>query len=104
MLRFIQSTPVSGDCTCGYKVLLEKEYTVRDFINTILSERSGEFGYIGIYNPSMFWDRTCGSPCAEYRYGQIALKNFDDKIDGKMVSSVSASGGWGRMDYILHIE
>lgn len=103
MFRLIQSTPESGDCTCGYKVLLDKEYTVKEFVDTVLTEKNKEWGYIGIYNPSDFFGRTSGNLCIEYRYGKITTENFGNDILNKKIMSVSASGGWSRMDYILHI-
>ena len=42
MFRLIRSTPEAGDCTCGYKVLLDKEYTVQEFVDTILFEKKKE--------------------------------------------------------------
>ncbi len=103
MFRLIQSTPVSGDCTCGYNVILDREYTVKDFIDTVLSERAGEWGYIGIYDQSDFVGRHFGNPNAEYRYGKLVSDNFPEDILSKEIKSVSASGGWSRMDYVLHI-
>ena len=76
MFRLIQSTPVSGDCTCGYNVKLDREYTVKDFIDTVLSERAGEWGYISIYDQSDFVGRHFGNPIAEYRYGKLVSDNF----------------------------
>ena len=99
MFRFIQSTPESGDCTCGYKVLLDKEYTVQEFVDMVLSERNKEWGYISIYYPSDFFE----SPCIEYRRGEIISDKFGNDILNKKIMSVSASGGWSRMDYALHI-
>ena len=103
VFRLIQSTPVSGDCTCGYNVILDREYTVKDFIDTVLSERAGEWGYIGIYDQSDFVGRHFGNPNAEYRYGKLVSDNFPEDILSKEIKSVSASGGWSRMDYVLHI-
>lgn len=104
MFRLIQSTPVSGDCTCGYNVKLDREYTVKDFIDTVLSERNGEWGYIGIYNQSAFAGRHFGNPKLEYRYGKIVTGNFTEDVLRKEVKDVSASGGWSRMDYVLKVE
>lgn len=103
MFRLIQSTPVSGDCTCGYNVKLDREYTVKDFIDTVLSERNGEWGYIGIYNQSAFDGRHFGNPNMEYRYGKIVTGNFTEDVLSKEVKDVSASGGWSRMDYVLKV-
>lgn len=103
MFRLIQSTPVSGDCTCGYNVKLDREYTVKDFIDTVLSERNGEWGYIGIYDQSDFSGMHFGNPNAEYRYGKLVSDNFPEDILNKEIKSVSASGGWSRMDYVLKV-
>lgn len=99
MFRLIQSTPESGDCTCGYEVLLDKEYTVQEFVDAVLSEMNKEWGYIRIYNPFNFFE----SPCIRYRHGEIISDKFGNDILNKKIMSVSASGGWSRMDYILHI-
>ena len=37
MFRLIPTTSVGGDCTCGYKVVLDKPYTVGEFIQTVLN-------------------------------------------------------------------
>ena len=103
MFRLNQSTPEAGDCTCGYKVLLDKEYTVQEFVDTVLTEKNKEWGYIGIYDPSDFIGRTSGSLCIEYRYGEIKSEKFRNDILSQIILSVSASGGWSRMDYVLHI-
>ena len=103
VFRLIQSTPVSGDCTCGYNVKLDREYTVKDFIDTVLSERNGEWGYIGIYNQYAFDGRHFGNPNMEYRYGKIVTGNFTEDVLSKEVKDVSASGGWSRMDYVLKV-
>lgn len=42
MFRLIKNGDVRGDCTCAYRVELDKEYTVREFIETVLTEKSGE--------------------------------------------------------------
>lgn len=80
MFRLIQSTPVSGDFTCGYNVKLDREYTVKDFIDTVLSERNGEWGYIVIYNPTYFVGKHYGHPNVEYRYGEIVTGNFIEDV------------------------
>ena len=103
VFKLIQSTPVSGDCTCGYNVKLDREYTVKDFIDTVLSERTREWGCIGIYDQSDFVGRYFGNPNMEYSHGKIVTSNFTEDILRKEVKDVSASGGWSRMDYILKV-
>ena len=39
MFSLTQVTPVGGDCCAGYKVNLDKEYTVSEFIKSVLENR-----------------------------------------------------------------
>lgn len=99
MFKLYQSTPLAGDCTCGYRIELDKEYTVGEFIDIVLSEKDREFGYIGIYNSSSIF----GSPSCQYSRGELTTDNLTEDILNTTIKSVSASGGWGRMDYLIHI-
>lgn len=100
MFTMKASTQMGSDCTCGYDVLLDREYTVEDFVNTVLIEKNNEWGYIGIYKPHKIF----GDPCCEYRYGMLSAKSLPAEYLQKKIIKVSASGGWTRMDYILWIE
>lgn len=100
MFRFIQCTPTGGDCCAGYRIDLDKEYTVESFINTVLSERTNEWGDIGIRSKG----KAYGIPQCCYRYGKIATNSLPKEVLSKGISNVSASGGWTRMDYILELQ
>ena len=89
MFRLTQCTPVGGDATCGYYVELEKEYTVKEFIETVLNERKNEWGFFNIK----------GSLSCEYRYGELVSDTGLQEIGHRKINKVSASGGWSRMDY-----
>ena len=103
MFSFKQCGPERGDCMAPYDVILDKEYTIKEFVDAVL-KRNKEWGYIGIYNKdSVFSDRLFGKPRCEYRYGEL-LSNLPGDILNKKVLSVSGNGGWTRMDYILKIE
>lgn len=95
MIKLVECTPVIGDCTCGYNVILDKEYTVHEFIETMLKERNNEWGFISNHLDS----QQC-----EYRYGKILENTFTQEILHKKIIKVSASGGWTRMDYIVKTE
>lgn len=86
-----------GDATAPYKVILDKEYAVSEFMKTVC-ERVYEWGYIGIKSENSFF----GDPFCEYGYGKLfgTLPGFMDK----KVKSAKADGGWSRMDYILEVE
>ncbi|WP_443683882.1 hypothetical protein [Phocaeicola plebeius] len=95
MFSLTQITPTFGDCTAGYRVDLDKEYTVSEFINEVLKKEPNEWGYFKIKKNGMM---------SEYRYGELLENNFDNEILSAKVSHISASGGWTRMDYYLTIE
>lgn len=84
-----------GDCTRPYKVILDRAYTVRTFIETVLNERGNEWGDIIINN-------AYGKPSIEYRYGKLQNELKKSVLD-KPVISVKASGGWTRMDYVIKV-
>ena len=94
MITLIQNTPVHGDCTCGYIVTLDKEYTVKEFVLETLKNRSDEWGYFNIEN-------TKGKKVS-YRHGSLE-SNFAVEIIGQKIKGVYASGGYSRMDYYFYI-
>lgn len=40
MFSLTRTTPVGGDCTAGYHVNLDKEYTLQEFIDAVLTTRA----------------------------------------------------------------
>lgn len=101
MFSLTITTPVGGDCTAGYHVNLDKEYTLQEFIDAVLTIK-GEWGYIKIAKRDCAW---YNYPVIEYRRGEITNKpNLAEKVYSYKVKSVSANGGWTRMDYIVTLE
>ena len=97
MLRFYRTGPTRGDCTSPYAVVMEKEYTVNEFIQEILARK--EWGYIGIYCQGEIF----GDPKCEYKDDKL-LYSLPDEYLNKRVVKAKADGGWSRMDYLLWIE
>ena len=101
MFTLILSIPKSLDCTADYKVTLDKEYTLQEFIDAVLSNER-EWGYISVAK------RDCALynyPAFSYRYGEIyGEPNLPEEVYGYKVKSVTASGGWPRIDYIVTLE
>lgn len=105
MFRMKATMPQRGDCTCRYKIILDKEYTVKEFIETVLKEKSGEWGYFGIYNDKGdFSAKVFGEPCCEYRYGKLSTSPLPDEYLDKKIIKVTGDGGWSRMDYLFWVE
>ena len=101
--RYKLNNTASGDGTNAYKIVLEKECTVKEFIATILSSYPDEWGYIGIENKI---EPFLGKPKIEYSKGkligtiaELELMPLDSKI-----ITVRARGGWTSMDYVLKIQ
>lgn len=98
MLRLEQTGKIGGDCTAPYTVILDKSYTVKEFVIEVLKDRS-EWGYIGIEKKGEIFEK----PYCEYRYGKL-LSKLPHNILNRRVISARAHGGWSRMDYKLNIN
>lgn len=96
--KFTQIGKTSGDETTPYMVSLNKECSVGEFIDSVL--KRNEWGYIGIKNHRHIF----GSPNCKYRRDKIVNTEFTEKYLYRKVATVSASGGWSRMDYILTLK
>ena len=97
MFSLFRAGPERSDCTAKYRVILDKEYTVRTFIKEVL-KRKEEWGYIGIEKKGAIF----GDPVCEYRYGKLLSKMKKEVLD-KPIISVKADGGYSCMDYLLKI-
>lgn len=93
MLRFIQTHSEGSDCTAPYDVILDRPYTVSEFINEILKRKS-EWGKIYIRD-TLF---TC-----TYKYGEADIV-IPEKLAKLSIKKVCAVGGWTRMDYYLYVS
>ena len=92
MFKLIQNTPVGGD-----DVKLDREYTIEEFINTVLKNYANEWGIFEVKRGSNTIDSF------EYSYGKLASESNNVYQDYK-IKEVYASGGWSRMDYVLYLE
>ena len=101
MFTLTQSTPTAGDCTAGYIVTLDKEYTLREFIEAVLANKR-RWGYISIAKRDCAW---YDYPAFSYRCGEIAGgRDLPEEVYRYKVKSATAGGGWSRMDYIVTLE
>lgn len=98
MFRFVQVGEESSDCTRSYKLILDKECTVGEFVNAVLS-RQDEWGDIRLDDEKFQF----GKPFCEYACGKIfnSDDSFSEEFLSKKVISASAYGGWGLMNYTL---
>lgn len=98
-MEFRRVGPERGDCTAPYSVTKYKATTVKEFIDEVIKEYPEEWGYFSINSDIVLNENTC-----EYRYGSL-LSDFPDKsVLDKKIEYVDSSGGWSRMDYIIHVS
>ena len=94
MIKVTKSSMTRSDETASYSVDMDKEYTLSEFINEMVSKYSNEFGDIGL--SSHFHS-------IEYHKGKI-ISEIPTKYKDMKVVSAYANGGWGRMDYQLTLK
>ena len=105
MFKLIQTSDVRGDCTASYDVQLDRVYTVKDFCETILTQRADEWGaiYLMVRSKKLFWQ----NPSCEYRHGSrtgTAWANVLMRYGDRQITQAKADGGWTRMDYYIWLD
>lgn len=91
-LKFKQLREAGGDCCAPYEVLLNRECTLREFVDCIIKNER-EWGYVRL-----------GDRKAEYRYGRILSNEFSESELESTIETVISNGGWTRMDYVVRLK
>lgn len=94
MFKLIRITPIGGDETAGYRAELDESYTAQQLLTEILSK--DEWGYIT-------FKFAMRSISGKYTNSKTTLI-LPNSIGQKEVVSVTAFGGWSRMDYIITLK
>lgn len=100
-IRFRAVTPLGGDCTQGYEADGVEGMTVREFIQYICEENTNECGTFRVYDKqkSVLWK-------CDFQRGVLDRKTMlaedTGRILGRVITRVTAGGGWGLMDYDLY--
>lgn len=92
-----QKHPEGSDCTAPYMLAVIGTPTVSEVITDIKSRR--EHGSIVVYGEGR---KSVGH--IDYNGNQILSGNIDPEFKYHIVTGGSSVGGWGRMDYTLHIN
>ena len=105
MFRLIQTSDTRGDCTASYDVQLDKEYTVKEFLETVLTQKADEWGafYLMVRSRKLFWQ----NPSCEYRNGKktgTTWANILIRYGDRRITKVCSDGGWTRMDYYIWLD
>lgn len=92
MIKFRQTAGTGGDETAPYDVIFDRQYTVREFIDYVLTRN--EWGLI-IFKEGL----------TSYEYKRTAiLSPIADEVMDKRIVSVIAVGGWSNMDYFIEAK
>ena len=98
-MKFTQTATTGGDETAPYDVSDYQAKTIVEFIHEVLAQSPNEWGYIEVKD---------GPACEEfhwrtrieYRYGEL-LNDIPEAWLYRKIVSVTAAGGWSRMDYLI---
>lgn len=106
MFQLRQSGPTCGDCTSSYRVEFDYQYralhdhpTVEQFIDHIITNRADEWGFIDISVPGT---ELKGS--VSYSHGKLEEASLPWNIGKKRIDTVTANGGWTKMDYCVTLK
>ena len=97
MFKTIQSSHEYSDATASFDVILDKKYTVEQFVQAVLRKRRKEFGTIEINTSES------RAPYLRYRYGKIE-SNAIEKFYNKTINHATAIGGYSYMAYDLTLD
>ena len=98
MFELRDVTGVGSDCTSGYHVDFYNKYTVKEFINEILTKYPREFGFMSIKSGKKY------VASIEFSMGDITGDDgIDEEVFNSVIKSATASGGWGQMNYDIII-
>lgn len=105
MFKLIQTCEPRGDSTTSFDVQLDKVYTLREFLEAILTYKTDESGacYMMVRSKRLFWQ----NPSCEYRNGSrtgTTWANILMRYGDRHISQVKADGGWTRMDYYIWLD
>lgn len=86
----------TGDVATPYKVVTDREYSLKEFIKTIVSENPEERGSFRIMRNRSHVGTIC------YERGKIK-DDIPNCLSNAHVECTEAKAGWGRTDYTLKL-
>ena len=98
MFKLIKRPRSDNDQYTKYDVVLDKEYTVEEFIDAIADGRNGTHGQITIKNDKQAIE-SFGYNIESINYRHCRLQNAEEKI-----KQVWADGSWVKINYTILLE
>lgn len=100
MISIKATGSMGGDSTYPYEAIMDRPYTVREFVDEILAKKEN-WGCIRVSdNPrDLFGEALCW-----YRYGKLEEEYVTlRECESMQVKSAHGSGGWSRYDFTLMV-
>lgn len=94
-IKYIQTHATGGDCTAPYDLEFNRECTLKEFIDFIITR--GSFGDITINTPKIFY-------ALEFKPNKITKGSLESDLLNNIVTKANCAGGWGRMDYRIWVK
>lgn len=91
--------PMGGDMTSAYSISLDKEYTIKEFIDATIDGYPEEFGWFSIIVGTWGGDKFS----IEYDRGKL-LKEIPSGYMNDIIQGIGGWGGWGRSNYNILIR
>ena len=98
VIKLKASGHMGGDATYPYDAIMDKPYTVREFVDEVVS---GNRNW-GVIRYTTSTANRFGEYVCDYRYGDV-IGEIDDGIANRRVTDAWGSGGWSRYDFTLLI-
>ena len=105
MLKFKPVSEIINE-TRDFEVTLDKAYTVKEFIDMILSTANDDniYDHGKISINKKLTDFTPGNLNCEYQKNKLKSKSISEKYMNEKIRQVAANGGWGSMDFTIYLE
>lgn len=102
MFTLRQSGPIGGDETAMHSVNFDNPHelhTIGQFMDDLLKGHSGDWGSVEVRGSTRPGYTVVS---LSYSHGHTE-EQFADEILKQEIKSISASGGWSRMDYLIFV-
>lgn len=100
MIEIKATGGMGGDATYPYDVIMDRPYTVKEFVDEVLAEKEN-WGCVHVSdNPR----NMLGKALCWYRYGKLEEEYASlEEYENRLVKSAHGSGGWSRYDFTLMV-
>jgi len=100
MITKTRNIEIYGDMSAGYDVVLDRVYTLGDFIDEIITFNEWGDLYVGFNATCTFKDMLRFSFC---KNSNQLLTDVPQELKENIIKNVSSHGGWTKMSYFVEV-